>query len=89
MNKDYYAHIRVNSEKQFEYQSVKEHSENTAKISEKILRDIGIGKVGYITGILHDMGKFKKEFQMYLLDAVNENYGLARIYKLNISIKCI
>ncbi len=71
MNKDYYAHIRVNSEKKFEYQSVKEHSENTAKISEKILRDIGIGKVGYITGILHDMGKFKKEFQMYLLDAVN------------------
>lgn len=65
------AHIRANSDGNRDYQTVEEHLKNTAEISQKILAEIGLGNVGYITGILHDMGKYKTEFQTYIMDSVS------------------
>lgn len=71
MEKKFYAHIKKNENGQKEYQTVKEHCENSAIIAKQILQTIELGEIGYLSGILHDMGKLKEEFQTYLNDSVN------------------
>ncbi|MBO5525889.1 MAG: CRISPR-associated helicase Cas3' [Clostridia bacterium] len=61
----YYAHI-LNHEKR---QTVFDHLEKVAKMTQKTLAPLGLGKIGYLVGILHDLGKLSEIFQEYLLRA--------------------
>lgn len=63
------AHIRLENDNIFE-QTVAEHCLHTATYAFNALEDIGLGEIAYLSGIMHDMGKCKQEFQEYLL---NEN----------------
>jgi CRISPR-associated endonuclease/helicase Cas3 len=56
------AHIRDDGETQ----SVKEHSINTAILTESYLKDIMLSFVGYLCGLLHDAGKLLKDFDDYI-----------------------
>lgn len=49
-------------------QSIKEHSENTARLCAATLKKIGLFVMGYLIGIIHDMGKVSDEFQAYIKD---------------------
>lgn len=64
------AHIRVENNRCLE-QTVAEHCRHTAEYASKALEDIGLGKLAYLSGLMHDMGKCKQEFQDYLLDENN------------------
>ena len=64
--KIYIAHIH--DEK---IQSCKEHSVNTAKYAKADLECIDLGNLGYLAGILHDMGKFTDEFSDYIQRSAN------------------
>lgn len=44
-------------------QSISEHLEGTAKRAEKFADEFGCGKVGYLCGAFHDLGKYSAEFQ--------------------------
>ena len=66
------AHIRESDKAQ---QSVYEHSHNTAKLADHFLISVGLPSVGKLVGLLHDIGKLKKEFQDYLFKVIDIRRG--------------
>ena len=64
------AHIKVENNRCLE-QTVAEHCRHTAEYASKALEDIGLEELAYLSGLMHDMGKCKQEFQDYLLDEKN------------------
>ena len=66
----YFAHYRKDEHGTEIYQTSAEHSRNVAELTSCSLSQIGLSNLGYLVGLLHDMGKFKNKFQRYLLDGV-------------------
>ena len=64
------AHIKTEENGEMILQTGKEHSEGSAVISRSSLAQIGLGKTAYAAAVLHDMGKFKDEYQDYLWKCV-------------------
>lgn len=60
------AHIRTEKNRGMILQTGKEHSEGSAVIAQSVLKPTGLGKTAYAAALLHDMGKFKDEYQDYL-----------------------
>lgn len=63
------AHIHPNDKTII--QSCEEHSRNTAKYASNALRSIGMSSAAYLAGLLHDAGKYKQEFRVYLEASAN------------------
>ncbi len=59
------AHITVKNGTRIE-QTLKDHSVQTAKYSQKCLESSGLGQSAYLAGLLHDFGKATKKFNTYL-----------------------
>lgn len=59
----YYAHSNDKSE----LQTVEEHLKNVGQISAKFSKEFGAEQIGYVCGMLHDIGKCSIEFQDRLL----------------------
>lgn len=58
----YIAHIdNLGSE-----QTVEDHLENTANYARQCLESAGLGNAAYLSGCIHDMGKFSDAFQQYI-----------------------
>ena len=64
---EFFAHIRVDDDGKKTYQTVLEHCRNTAKYTAGVLECVSLDKAGYLAGLLHDAGKYKKEFQEYII----------------------
>lgn len=47
-------------------QTVREHCENTARIASQNLKTAGLRNTGYLSGLLHDMGKDHEDFTEYI-----------------------
>lgn len=60
------AHIRTEQNGDQTVQTAAEHCRNTAEYARNALADIGLAHSGYLAGLVHDCGKFKQEFQLYL-----------------------
>lgn len=58
------AHINDLGEKQ----SIKEHLTETAKRAEQFADAFGCGEVGYLCGLMHDIGKYSGDFQRRIHD---------------------
>lgn len=54
-------------------QTLKQHEENTAALCQKFLTTCELDKIGYLSGILHDLGKAKSLFQAYLMKDEDTN----------------
>ncbi|NLM08855.1 MAG: CRISPR-associated endonuclease Cas3'', partial [Clostridiales Family XIII bacterium] len=59
MREIYAAHIRDDEI----IQTNKEHLEGTAVLARCFAERFGSGEFGYLCGILHDIGKYSKQFQ--------------------------
>jgi len=64
------AHITFCDDKRL-VQSLNDHSKNTAIYARETLEKVGFGELGYISGLLHDMGKGTRAFDVYIEDSVN------------------
>ena len=62
------AHIR---ESDYQIQTVEQHLLEVKSLAESYGAKVGIKHITGLAGLLHDMGKFTKEFQEYILAAVN------------------
>jgi CRISPR-associated endonuclease/helicase Cas3 len=58
---EFAAHIREN-----EVQTCTEHCRNTAEVAGKALASVRLKNVAYLSGLLHDMGKFHPKFDNYI-----------------------
>ncbi|MBN1126952.1 MAG: CRISPR-associated helicase Cas3' [Sedimentisphaerales bacterium] len=52
------------------WQTLEDHLENTAQLARDYAEGIGAGGLGYIAGLLHDLGKYTRVFQDYLKRSV-------------------
>lgn len=59
------AHITKVDDKRIE-QTCREHMRNTAQYAAEELEGINLGNLAYVAGVLHDMGKLKREYSDYL-----------------------
>ena len=78
------AHIRM-GDKEKAVQTLAEHCANTARYAGACLVGAGLEQTGTLLGLVHDCGKFKKEFQEYLTDpngvrgSVNHTFAGTRL----------
>ncbi|OPX62897.1 MAG: CRISPR-associated nuclease/helicase Cas3 [Methanoregula sp. PtaU1.Bin006] len=61
----YYAHSTKNSDKS-DWQPLKDHLKNVAELSRIFANDFNAGDLAYMSGLLHDLGKYSSEFQRRL-----------------------
>lgn len=61
----FYAHTS-NGDNKKEWQLLIDHLKNVAEYSEKFASSFGSGRLAYVAGLLHDLGKYSKEFQSRL-----------------------
>lgn len=64
------AHILTLEDGTKKMQTVAEHCRNSAGIAAGCLQPVALQKVGYLAGLLHDMGKYTAEYRTYLNRAV-------------------
>lgn len=50
-------------------QSINDHSRNTARYASSILEPVHLQKAGYLSGLLHDLGKYSDAFSDYIQKA--------------------
>ncbi len=65
-NITFIAHVR---KKDNEPQALSEHLLGVAALSRKFASKIGLGDIGEILGLLHDIGKYSEKFQNYIKSA--------------------
>lgn len=71
--KEYPAHVRFSDSGEMIVQSLMDHSEHVAQMTSIALDRFGLSRIGFIVGLLHDMGKHCGEFSEYLIEAVRGN----------------
>ncbi len=62
---EYYGHSLKGKEKS-EWQLLREHLNNTARLAEKFGQDAKVADLARVAGLMHDIGKYSKEFQARL-----------------------
>ena len=78
------AHIRT-GEKGAVQQLLTDHCRNTARYAGSCLGGVGLEQAGTLLGLIHDSGKYKQEFQEYMLDpngvrgSVNHTFAGTRL----------
>ena len=67
----YLAHVSLDGRKQ----TVKEHCQNVANLCKQKASTLECGNIGYLIGLLHDVGKLCSEFKNYLVGESNKRRG--------------
>jgi len=64
MERDLIAHIKLGMDGKFDKpHSLNDHLTSTASLGKVFANDMGLGKLGFVLGLLHDIGKASEAFQ--------------------------
>lgn len=66
------AHKYTNDNNEIYEQDLKQHLEHAAILCQEYMRDFGAPHIGYILGLLHDLGKVQVSFQKYITTGASE-----------------
>ncbi len=77
---EYYAHSKEN-EPLKKWQPLEEHLTNVATRAAEFSKDFGAESWGYTAGLLHDLGKYSKEFQGYLRNVNGIDDEFTEVYR--------
>ncbi len=69
-NSDAMTYIAHQRKADGDIQSLENHLLGVAEIAKSLAAKIGMRKQGELVGLLHDLGKYSDEFQIYLKSAV-------------------
>ncbi len=72
MGKQYYAHS-LKGRPQEEWQLLETHLKNVAELAKQFAGSFDAGEWAKVEGMVHDIGKYSKEFQDMLITAANED----------------
>lgn len=82
---EFIAHHRSFDQK---IQSVSDHLEEVSVICGRLANKVGVSKAGNIIGLLHDVGKYSRQFQAYIRSAIgmlnpdiDDEYIVANAFK--------
>ena len=71
------AHIREEGKGCLAEQSIEEHCLNVARLARELIYEhedsCGLKDLAYNAGLLHDFGKYRPDFQRYILSASGAN----------------
>lgn len=71
------GHLRMDGDS-VEEQSLEAHCRNTANYAAQFLSEMGLAIVGFLAGLLHDAGKARELFRLYLERAILSNDPMKR-----------
>lgn len=64
------AHVRQREDGSYEIQTIEEHCHNVAELARRFMYEdeesMGQKDLAYMAGLLHDFGKYRKDFQRYI-----------------------
>ena len=64
---EYIAHLKYNEATQnWVFQSLEDHLQGTAKLSGSFAAEWNDGELGFLEGLIHDIGKYSVDFQKYI-----------------------
>lgn len=63
MVKKFYAHSLDGISDKSKWQGLEEHLEGVARLAGEFAGKIGLPMVGELLGLLHDLGKYRSEFE--------------------------
>jgi len=73
----FYAHTAENQKGEIlskhHWQALSEHLQNVAACAHEFAKPLDLQKEAFLAGILHDLGKYRKEFQEYLNGSRNKS----------------
>lgn len=73
-NKSYYAHLKGYDTSIVENQHIlKDHLVSVGNICYNFGTKFGVGDISKVSGVLHDLGKYRGGFQEYIIDMSNNN----------------
>ncbi len=70
------AHILISSDGHIKQQTVLEHLNGVAEIARQLGEPLGLGSLSYLAGLFHDLGKWRKAFEVYIKNAANSTKKL-------------
>lgn len=78
MSKSFFAHLEKQADGEGRAQTVLQHNENVAQLSETLCALPELKSLSWLIGYFHDAGKYADAFQTYLKNAVEDSHSVRR-----------
>lgn len=71
--KEFIGHTKITNDNTVETQTLRDHLLNTMKYAEEFASDLSLQHVAGLAGLIHDLGKYKRQFQEYIIKSTENN----------------